>query len=442
MIKHSFTSNKISGINLTRRLLLLLIFGGILSPLSFSQQSGSDSLRSTVNDSYKKFRLGSYGEMLYQFMDYHPDRYNPPKGAKKVNRSHISIPRLILEIDYKFTDNLEFVTEIEFEHGGTGSAMELEYEEMGEYEMEVEKAGEVVLEQFWIKKRFCDAFNIKAGHMIVPIGNTNKRHLPTQFFTSSRPEGEMNLLPCTWHETGIAIEGKFNKFKYELQLINGLDANGFSSAGWIKKGKQGIFESVKITDPALVFYLENKSIKNLLLNTSVYWGNSTGNTAKPSKMEHIKGTVSIGHFGFDYNNRNLIFRGNILYGHLSDSEEITRINKIISKHIQYPRTPVAQNAISYSAELGYDILHLFNLKQKLFPFVRYNYYNTMEKTAGSVFKDARYSRQAITAGINYFIKPYLALKIDYSTRIPDHGNYNTENTLGVGLVFNSWFINK
>ncbi len=424
-----------------KKISLLAIFSLMVSCIVLSQ-SNSDTIKNTVNNEYKKFRLGSYGEILYQFMDYGPDRYNPPEGAPKENRSQIGIPRLILELDYKFTDNLEFATEIEFEHGGTGSALELEFEEMGEYEMEVEKAGEVVLEQFWIKKRFSDAFNIKIGHMLVPVGNTNKRHLPTQYFTSSRPEGEMNIIPCTWHETGIAIEGKFNKFKYELQLVNGLDANGFSSTYWIRKGKQGIFENVKMTDPAVVAYLENKSIKNLLLNASVYYGNSTGNTAKPAKMKHIKGTVSITHFGFDYNNQNLIFRGNLIYGHLTDSEEITKINKIISKNIQYPRTPVAENAMSYSLELGYNVFNLFKLKEKLFPFVRYNYYNTMEKTASQVFKDARYNRQLITAGINYFIKPYMALKVDYSRRILDNGNYNTENTLGIALVFNSWFINK
>lgn len=418
--------------------LTLLLFSIVI----FAQKNTSDTTKKTVNNSYKKFRLGSYGEILYQFMDYGKDRYNNPQGSPKENRSSISIPRLILELDYKFTNNLEFVTEIEFEHGGTGSALELEYEEMGEYEMEVEKAGEVVLEQFWIKKRFSDAFNVKVGHMIVPIGNTNKRHLPTQFFTSSRPEGEVSMMPSTWHETGIAIEGSIKKFKYEIQLINGLDANGFSSAYWIKNGKQGIFEDVKMTNPALVTYIQNQSIKNLLLNASFYIGNSTGNTAKPSKMKHINGTVSIAHFGFDYNNKNLICRGNFVYGNLSDAAEISKINKNISKYIQYSRTPVAQNAMSYAFELGYDLLHLFNSKEKLFPFVRYDYYNTMEKTSGLIFKDARYNRQVLTAGINYFIKPYMAIKIDYSRRILDNGNYNNENTLGVALVFNSWFVNK
>ena len=46
---------------------------------------------------------------------------------------------------------------------GTGSAQEKEFTEGGEWEMEVEKGGEVELEQFWIQKFFSCAFNIRAG---------------------------------------------------------------------------------------------------------------------------------------------------------------------------------------------------------------------------------------------------------------------------------------
>ena len=36
--------------------------------------------------------------------------------------------------------------------GGTGGALEIEYEEFGEYETEVEKGGEVILEELYIKR--------------------------------------------------------------------------------------------------------------------------------------------------------------------------------------------------------------------------------------------------------------------------------------------------
>ncbi len=407
-----------------------------------SNSQTTDSLHPNVNSSYENYRFGGYGEILFQYLDYGPDRYNNPDGSPKDSRAYIDMPRLVFEFNYKFRKDIELVSEIEFEHGGTGVALELEYEEMGEYEMEMEKAGEVVLEQFFIKKSFSRAFNIKAGHVIVPVGITNARHNPNDFFTTIRPEGESSIIPLTWHETGIAILGDIRLWSYEFQLINGLDANGFSSAYWVRQGKQVIFENTKITNPAVVLRIENKSIKNTKLGLSIYSGNSAANTAKPSKMEHIYGNVSIGTFDFEYKSDNLLLRTNFLYGNLTDSEEITKINKNISKNIQYPRTPIAQNAMTYSLEAGYNILSLFKKQEKLYPFMRYEYYNSMEQTGELVFKDARYKRQVITMGLNFFILNNLALKLDYSMRILDGGNYNQENTIGAALVFNSWFITK
>ena len=56
-------------------------------------------------------------------------------------------------MDYKFNKRWSLGAEIEFEAGGTGIEYELETgtgSENGEYETEVEKGGEVALEQFHI----------------------------------------------------------------------------------------------------------------------------------------------------------------------------------------------------------------------------------------------------------------------------------------------------
>ena len=53
--------------------------------------------------------------------------------------------------------------------------------------MEVEKGGEVALEQFHITRLIHPAFNVRAGHLIVPVGLTNEHHEPINFFVTSRP---------------------------------------------------------------------------------------------------------------------------------------------------------------------------------------------------------------------------------------------------------------
>ena len=72
--------------------------------------------------------------------------------------------------DYKFSPKWVLSSEIEFEYGGTGAAREVEwYEENGEYETEIEKGGEVALEQFHISYLMNKHLNFRFGHMIVPV---------------------------------------------------------------------------------------------------------------------------------------------------------------------------------------------------------------------------------------------------------------------------------
>jgi hypothetical protein len=158
-------------------------------------------------------------------------------------------------------------------------------------------------------------------------------------------------------------------------------------------------------------------------------------------MEHLKGRVGIISGDFEYNNRKLIVRGNIISGDLSDSYQISAINKTISKNIQYSRTPVAKNALAYGLEAGYSF-KLNNQGKRIVPFARYEYYNSMEKTAGGMHADPRFQRDILTFGMNYYLMPSVAVKTDYSHRRIGLGDYNNENTFGLALVYTGWFLQK
>ncbi len=396
---------------------------------------------------FKKIRFGGYGEILYQRMDYGPNRYNgSEQGAPADKRAYISLPRAIFAFDYKFRNDIVLGTEVEFEYGGTGAAMELEYEEAGEYEMEVEKGGEVVLEQFHLTKSFGKAFNIRVGHMIVPVGLTNAHHEPIFYFGTVRPEGETTMLPCTWHETGIALLGRFSKIglRYEVMVVNGLDPNGFSKSEWIKYGRQTIFEQSVMTSPAFAGRLEYTGIKHLRISASGYYNNkSAHNASKPEKMTGVKGNVSVISADVQYASPNIIARANFVYGNLTDSKRISLLNRSVSKNTGFPRTDVAQNAMTYAAEAGYNVLAPFGIaKGKLFPFMRYEYYNTQEGVEDGVTADNRYKRNVWIIGLNYFILPNLVVKADYSMRNIDYADFRRENTLGITVAYTGWFVKK
>jgi hypothetical protein len=166
------------------------------------------------------------------FKDYGTNRfYGSSEGNTRTHRNTISVPRFVLAGDYKFNKHWNVGVEIEFEAGGTGTAYEIENSENGEYETEVEKGGEVAIEQFHITYHLNQYFNVRAGHIIVPVGLNNAHHEPINFFGTVRPEGETSIIPNTWHETGLSLFGQAGRewlsFNWEAQVVAGLNANGF-----------------------------------------------------------------------------------------------------------------------------------------------------------------------------------------------------------------------
>ena len=58
---------------------------------------------STEMDSYGRYRVGGYGEILAQFKNYGINRFNgTAQGNSDFKRNTISIPRCVLAGDYKF----------------------------------------------------------------------------------------------------------------------------------------------------------------------------------------------------------------------------------------------------------------------------------------------------------------------------------------------------
>ena len=408
---------------------------------------------------YDKFRIGGYGEMVANFKDYGINRfYGHKEGNAKQNHNTISIPRFVLALDYKFTPKWVLGAEIEFEYGGTGTAYELENTENGEYETEVEKGGEVALEQFHITRLIIPEFNVRAGHLIVPIGLTNEHHEPINFFGSSRPEGETTIIPCTWHETGIEFLGKFGKgyatFDYEAMIVTGLNANGFDRNKWVRGGKQGLFEGDNFTSPAYIARLNYTGVPGLRVGGSIYYCPNTGaNSDKLITYDEIgKIPVTIYSLDAQYSDRYVTARANYLSGNIAHADQVGAKNGKLSNKSGYSRTtPIAKRAVSYNAEVGVNLKSIVGGSKNfpvIYPFVQYEYYNSQEKGEGMDVMDARCQVSKWNFGLNWKALPNLVVKADYTTRqigtskIFGTGPYNSENEFGIGIAYIGWFFKK
>ncbi|MDR3118037.1 MAG: OprO/OprP family phosphate-selective porin [Mediterranea sp.] len=424
---------------------LIVCFLVAIGCVPAQEHRGESTRKESAQEEYTTFRVGGYGEMVAGFLDYDFSRMNGSNaGAAKKNRGEISIPRFILAFDYKFNASWILGAEIEFEHGGTGVAKEIEYsDEGGEYETEIEKGGEVALEQFHITRLIHRSFNIRAGHIILPVGLTNAHHEPVNYFGTKRPEGESTIIPSTWHENGIAFFGSFGKgFDYEVQVVAGLDPQGFRRQDWVSQGKQGSFEVNNFSSPAFVGRLNYSGVEGLRLGVSAYYNKTGKNASKPEFTTGISAPVTILTADVQYRTNNVVARGNVIYGTLRESIELNKANKRLSSSSGFSRTPVAKNAVSYGGEAGYNIGSLWNGEKRIFPFVRYEYYNPQEKTEAGMIADKRFQTNMWTVGANYYALPNLVVKADYNCRRIGKGKYNDENEFSVGLAYTGWFLRK
>lgn len=412
-----------------------------------AQTVAADSVMQHVNG--KRLSVGGYGEvaMSRNFYSDHVSRYSLADEHKNdPSHGRFDIPHAVIYLGYDFGKGWTMGTEIEFEHGGVGMAYEKEDEEGGEWEQEVEKGGEVELEQFWIQKSFGRWANIKAGHIVVPVGLNNAYHEPLNFFTVYRPEGENTILPSTWHQTGVSFWGRTKGWRYELQFLAGLNSDNFTNTGWINKGPGTPTEGEIATKYGTALRIDNYYIKGLRIGLSGYYGHAIGNSYPNNKdgaESKYKGVVAIGAIDFTYNNYNWIVRGQADYGYLSDAKQLkyftNRLNGLSPFHHS---AFVSKNAFAYGIEAGYNVFSqiekLRQSNQKMYLFGRYEHYNPYaSKTKNTSYDYTNVQRMAV--GINYYPVKQIVVKAEYSHRFLK-SQYNNEPAINIGVAYEGWFL--
>ena len=421
--------------------------------------------RDSVNDQrqrQRRFTIGGYGEVTAKHCFYSNSYLRYGKNPEKYANDHFGefdLPHVVIYLGYDFGKGWSVGTEIEFEHGGTESAIEIEEEEGGEYESEIERGGEVALEQFWLQKAFNRYAILRAGMQVVPVGALNAHHESTEYFGVYRNEGEFTILPSTWHEVALTFMGSTkNGWHYQAMFLPGLDSDRFNRKNWIKPGAGSPYEFKLANVFAGAVRVDYTGVPGLRLSFSGYCGNSFRNTLSKTNAEldasaykDVKGTVSIGSFDFAYKGYGVIVRGSATYGHLSDAAAITQYNISMRKGSVSSKQWVASDAIAAGLEAGFDFFSLSkNQKSKIknqqfFLFGRYDYYDSMLRYDNQpTDMYAWCGRHRIAAGINYFPIKQIGVKAEFSYGILKPGTradgtrgklYNDEPQIAFGIVY-------
>src|SRR5262245_21063810 len=322
--------------------------------------------------------IGGYGELTL----------NAPSNAPAV----VDMRRLVFYVGHHFTDRLRFYSEVEFEHAVASAG----------------DPGEVAVEPAYLAGLINRRLNLRAGLLLMPIGIVNVYHEPPTFNGVDRPEAEQFIIPSTWREPGIGIFGELTTgFSYQLYLVNGLNANGFTASEAIRDGRQEGIEA-RARDFGAIARLTYEPILATIFGLSGYYTTS-GNT-----LRSAVGSVPVGLVEVDARTRYRGFTARGLFAMLFIGDTAA-LNGQLGMAMPPPSLPVAKRSQGGYLEAGYDLLRLAApaSDQSVTLFGRYDYVNTQASLAAGLTADQTLIRHIFTLGLVYRPIPLIALKADY-----------------------------
>jgi hypothetical protein len=373
--------------------------------------------------------LGGYGEIGFSYFNY-AENQNRPGGAQRDHRLGFDTKRFTAAIEGHMVGGIEFEAELEIEHGGAGVAKEVEFEEFGEFETEVERGGEVNLEEMYLKRSF-GRYTVGVGRFYVAVGNRYHRFRPDHYLGASRNEAETALLTSHWNEIGAEVSAMWPGITATLQVVNGLDSSGFSSRTWVAGGHQGRFETTKASNLAGVARVDYHPNDTFEIGASLYVGGSNRNRPKADLVNdcaaddsqqapcgYPASTAWIGDVHTAWNAAGVRGQAVAIFGHLKGAKAISDRNTRLANELGVERTPVADNAAAASVEIGYDIAPLLKIcaDNALEPYLRFDYYDTMVKVRKDLFDNKRFSRRLFSMGVAHTFKKVVTSKLEIEHR--------------------------
>jgi len=375
---------------------------------------------SKVYGSDRGLSIGGYGEWFYR--NFIGDSGSGSDSVDGVSISDQQLDRadalrLVLYLGYKFTDNIVFNSEIEFEHAFIGEGTE----SAGSGEVRVEFAA---LDFF-----FRDWVNARAGVVLLPMGFLNEVHEPPFYYGVSRPETETRIIPSTWSEMGAGLFGDLGEnLHYRAYVVNGFNARGFSDGG-IRDGRQNANRALA-EDVAFVGRLDWTPTPEWLVGGSFYYGDS-GQDQELGSIDIPDAALAVveGHIQWRYEQWQA--RALFAYNQLSDARDL---NLALGRA---RNRPIAEKMLGGYLEIAYDVWpDLFDsFERSLSPFLRVEYVDTQYEVPSGYEQNRRNSYWVFTPGIQFKPHPNVALKLEYRNFDPREGERPDELSFGMGFAF-------
>jgi len=340
---------------------------------------------SKVYTNKNKLSIGGYGKVDY---------VNYRDGT---NTDTSDSYRAVLYFGYRFTDNIILNSEIEFEHGGSETEIEM-------------LALDFLVNEY---------VNFRVGTYVLPIGLVNVNHEPTLFNPVNRPNTERDIIPSTWFENGGMVYGSVldETISYKTGIVSGFNAS--KGNGTLRKMRSnGITSAAE--DAGYYLRLDYTPSEYFNIAGSYYYGDAGQDQTSLNKVDinlwEVHATAKFA--GFE---------ANALYA----KHEIGDAQAVSKFHAQ----DATKKAFGYYANLNYTY-------NDWIPFIQYEVSNAFDEGYRATGVKTNYAdKKDITFGINWKPHPQVVLKADYIVGKQDDGTNtgkdenNDRFELGMGFVF-------
>ena len=375
-------------------------------------QQEIEVLKGQTAGNTEKTTVGGYGEAVYN---------NYRDGSVK---NEADLKRFIIFLGHKFSNRLKFFSELEVEHA------------------KVDKnGGALEMEQAYLEYGLTDKMNARSGLMIMPLGIINETHEPPTFYGVERNEVESRIIPSTWRELGVALQGQAAPgLEYNVGISTTPDASRYKDASKGFRDLRTNGRQAAANDLGVFAALNYRGVPGLLLGGALFSGDTAqdGNGEKPSSaLVGASAKLTLWDVHAKYAVGNLDLQALYARGTLSDTDKInTAANTCTGTPLVCTLPPGSNKAApkSFYGWYGQAAYHVWQQGDlDVAPFVRYERYNTQASVADGYTVDPKNSETVITRGVNFKLHPQVVLKADYQ-------DYKTDNkkdriNLGMGYMF-------
>ena len=346
------------------------------------------------NSAYTATVLSEENTHFHGYGELHYGNTNKD-GATNTMDNH----RLVLGWTHRYNNWIRLNVEVDYEHA----------------------AKEMELEFAFIDFLISDAFNVRAGSLLMPVGYLNEYHEPPLFYSVERPYVQKNVIPTTWQEGGAGIFGSLkHDINYRLYVVNGLDGSKFKASSGIRSGRHKGGDA-PADDLAVVGRLEYDGLKGARLGFSGYRGNAGQGTDGLGDT-----SVTLIEADVRYRVNDLELTGLYSKIMIGDTEELLAANNQL----------VGESIAGFYVEAAYHIGKRFLPDgMDLVVFGRHEQFNTQDKVASGQTADPQNDIALSTIGLSYFPIPKVAVKADLEMWKPDAGDSWEQFNLGLAYMY-------